>query len=75
MGLQRGCFGVRLPIFLIHPDGEPADPGVFNTAVPDWKAGDTFLAGSDLRRCRILDVNTEDPPAASHGVFTVEPVD
>jgi hypothetical protein len=45
---------------LLHPDGEPADPGIFITAIPRWQAGDTFLAGPSIRQFRILDVNTDD---------------
>lgn len=29
---------------LIHPDGSPADPDHFETAVPSWREGETFLA-------------------------------
>jgi hypothetical protein len=36
--------------FLVLEDGEPADPGMFVTAIPTWKPGDEFLAGSELRR-------------------------
>jgi hypothetical protein len=39
------------------------------------RPGDTFLAGSDLREFRVLDVNTDDVPAEASGVFTVEAVD
>ena len=58
------AFGFRF--ILVHPDGEPADPGMFVTAIPSWRPGDTFLAGSELQRFRIVDVNTEDPPDESH---------
>ena len=63
-------FGFRF--LLIHPDGEPADPGMFVTAIPNWKTGDEFLAGSDLVKFRIVDVDTEQSPGDAHGVFTVE---
>jgi hypothetical protein len=66
-------FGFRY--LLVRPDGEPADPGMFLTAIPNWKVGDEFLAGSDLRKFRILDVNSEQVPDGAHGVLTVEPVD
>ena len=38
-------------------DGQPADPLMFNSALPPeaWKPGDEFLAASDLRRFRILE--------------------
>jgi hypothetical protein len=39
-------------------DGEPADPAMFVTAVPDWPVGDEFLASS-LQRFRILAMDPE----------------
>jgi hypothetical protein len=33
------------------------------------------LAGSDLQRFRVVDVNIDEPPADTHGVFTVERVE
>jgi hypothetical protein len=59
---------------LVHSDGEPADPGMFLTAIPNWKVGDEFLAGRHLEKFRIVGVNTEDPPGRAHGIFVVEPV-
>ena len=57
-------------------DNEPADPAMFVTAIPTWKPGDTFLAGSDLRRFRIVAVEPEVTGVADHhGVVTVEPVE
>jgi hypothetical protein len=50
-------FGFRY--LLVHADGEPADPGMFVTAIPSWKPGDEFLAGSELVRFRILDVDSQ----------------
>jgi len=41
---------------LLLEDGEAADPAAFNTAVPVWREGDEFLAGSDLQRFRILGI-------------------
>jgi hypothetical protein len=40
------------------PNGEPADPAFFNTALPPgmWKPGDTFMAASDLRQFRIVEI-------------------
>jgi hypothetical protein len=66
-------FGFRY--FLIQPDGEPADPGVFLTAIPSWKVGDEFLAGANLTKFRILDIQAERLPKEAHGVFTVEPLE
>lgn len=70
--LGRVTFGFRF--VLVHPDGEPADPAVFVTAIPSWNVGDEFLAGTDLVKFRILDVSAEDVPEETHGVFTVERV-
>jgi hypothetical protein len=67
---RRMGFGFRF--LLVHADGEPADPGMFLTAIPSWKPGDTFLAGSELVRFRILDVNTDEVPDGAHGVLIVE---
>jgi hypothetical protein len=38
--------------------GEAADPVFFNSALPSeaWKAGDEFLAATDLRRFRIVKI-------------------
>jgi hypothetical protein len=69
----RVPFGFRF--VLIHLDGEPADPGMFVTAIPIWKAGDEFLAGPELVKFRILDVDIEQTPGDAHGVFTVEAVE
>jgi hypothetical protein len=63
-------FGFRF--LLVHPDGEPADPGMFVTAIPSWKVGDEFLAGSALRKFRVVDVSNEEPPPNADGVLTVE---
>lgn len=66
-------FGFRF--FLIHPDGEPADPAVFVTAMSSWRPGDEFLAGSTLQKFRILEVEREQQPDGADGVLTVEVVD
>jgi hypothetical protein len=39
---------------LVLEDGDPADPAVFSTIIPTWQEGDTFLAGAELIRFRIL---------------------
>ena len=60
------------------PDGDVADPAIFNTAIPTWREGDEFLAGCELQRFRILSVHSElDPPASEvvEAVWVVEPVD
>ena len=35
-------------------------PRGFLTAIPVWKVGDTFLAGQDLQRFRILEIASAD---------------
>jgi hypothetical protein len=60
------------------PDGDVADPAMFITAIPTWREGDEFLAGSDLRRFRILSIHAElDPPASElvEAVWIVEPLE
>jgi hypothetical protein len=55
------CFALMLE------DGEPADPPAFVTAIPTWNEGDTFLAGENLQRFRIVGIapiTSEDDPAA-----------
>jgi hypothetical protein len=59
---------------LVHPDGEPADPGMFVNAIPTWKVGDEFLAGTELHKFRVLKVVDEEPSEDFAGVFVVEPV-
>ena len=56
-------------------DGDPADPAVFLTAVPDWRIGDEFLGGADLQKFRILAIEPEmEEDALFHAVWVVEPV-
>ena len=59
------------------PDGSGADPVFFNTALPPeaWRAGDEFVAGSDLSRFRILSISELEPRGYehAHGVWIVEP--
>jgi hypothetical protein len=42
---------------LMLPDGEPHDPLVFVTAVPNWSVGETITLG-DSQRLRILAMQT-----------------
>jgi hypothetical protein len=65
-------FGFRF--LLVHPDGEPADPPAFLTAIPSWKPGDEFPGGSALRKFRIVAID-EPPSDEFSGLFTVETVD
>jgi len=43
------AFGFRF--LLVHPDGEPADPPAYLTAIPSWKPGDEFLADMFRNPC------------------------
>jgi hypothetical protein len=59
------------------PDGDVADPAMFVTAVPNWKEGDEFLAGSELQRFRILSIHPNEDESKLdvwHAVWVVEPV-
>ena len=56
---------------LVLKDGEPADPAAFLTALPNCKAGDEFLAGTDLVKYRILWVADDDPPEGFAAIFVV----
>jgi hypothetical protein len=57
---------------LEHPDGTPADPPTFHTAVPTWRPGDTIPLGPGrtLRVVQTLDGKSPD----ENGVLVVEPV-
>ena len=46
---------------IVLEDGTLADPAVF----PTWRVGDTFLAGENLTRLRILALATEDDEGAA----------
>lgn len=62
---------------LMLENGEPADPAAFLTAIPTWRVGDEFLAGSDLRKFRILHIEPELSEEASRefqAVWTVAAV-
>jgi hypothetical protein len=41
--------------------GDSADPMFFLSALDGWQVVDTFLAGSELQRCRILTIDNEAP--------------
>jgi hypothetical protein len=57
-------------------DGEPADPAVFVTAVPDCHVGDTFVApnGQLFRILAIEPEMDEERSAETMGLLVVEPV-
>jgi hypothetical protein len=40
-------------------DGTPADPPMFRSAVPNWRAGDTIAFGVN-RMLRVVDVRDDD---------------
>jgi hypothetical protein len=71
--LARVALGFRY--LLVLEDGQAADPTAFVTTIRSWEPGDEFLAGSDLRKFRIVAINTEDPPEEFNGVFIVESVE
>jgi hypothetical protein len=71
--LARVALGFRY--LLVLEDGQAADPAAFVTTIRSWEPGDEFRAGSDLRRFRIVAVNTEEPPEEFNGVFVVELVE
>jgi hypothetical protein len=44
-------------------DGAPAEPPVLDTAVPDWRSGDTIPLGrTTLRVVRVRDDDADQPP-------------
>jgi hypothetical protein len=53
---------------LIQPDGTPADPPQFVTAVPNWSQGQTFL----LRPGHVLRIVEMRPAEDAHGTWVVE---
>jgi hypothetical protein len=62
---------------LVLPDGEPHDPAVLVSAVPNWTVGETFMLGrGQQRRILAIDDNVDDELIARGigAVFTVEPV-
>ena len=57
-------------------NGEPADPAMFVTTVPDWHIGDTFFAagGQMFRILAIEPEMDEERSRATMGLLVVEPV-
>jgi hypothetical protein len=57
-------------------DGDPPDPAVLVTAVPNWTVGETIMLGAG-ERLRILAIETEiDEELVErgfNGIFTVKP--
>jgi hypothetical protein len=56
-----GCLGGCVRYVLEWPNGESADPMFFVTKLDGWQVDDTFLAGSELQRFRILAIDTKAP--------------
>jgi hypothetical protein len=46
---------------LEQEDGTPADPPTLDTAVPNWRAGDTIPLGRD-RILRVIDIRAGREP-------------
>jgi hypothetical protein len=66
------------PHLLLLADGEPNDPAVFVTAIPNWSVGEVITVGNGakLRVVRITDHVARKlvDLGLSGVVFTVEPV-
>lgn len=46
---------------LVHEDGTPADPPTLETAVPNWRIGDTIPLGRD-RVLRVIETRPGQGP-------------
>jgi hypothetical protein len=55
---------------LEHEDGTPADPPVLQTAVPNWRAGDTIPLSAE-RALRVVEVRSSS--GDENPVLVVEP--
>jgi hypothetical protein len=61
---------------LVLPDGEPNDPAVFVTAVPNWSDDEVITLG-DGEQLRIVAIADPSDELAAHGfrsIFRVEPI-
>lgn len=67
--------GVAFRYLLALASGEPADPPSFVTEVPGWQVGDTFLAGEELQRFRILAIDSRLDLAEWDALLVVDPVE
>jgi hypothetical protein len=66
---------VRFKFLLRLDDGEPPDPAVFVTAVPNWTIGETFSTGrGDEWRILAIDTDDELVDQGINAVFTVEQI-
>jgi hypothetical protein len=55
---------------LEHPDGTPADPPTFHTAVPTWRPGDTIPLGAG-RTLRVVEIRPPGRDPDENGVLIV----
>jgi hypothetical protein len=53
--------GSRFTYRLEYEDGTPADPPTLDTAVPNWRAGDTIPLGQD-KMLRVIDSRPGQEP-------------
>ena len=56
---------------LVLEDGTPADPPRLDTAVPNWRAGDTIPLGRD-RVLRVIDTRSGTEPGRDPVLVVVE---
>ena len=61
---------------LVLPDGQPNDPAVFVTAIPNWSIGEVITLG-DGEKVRVVGIADQIAyrlvELGFSGVFTVEP--
>jgi hypothetical protein len=73
-------FGFKF--MLVLPDGTPAEPALFVTAIPNWRVGEKFLLG-DGSQFRILHIHTDMTDdrleelysRGINAIWTVEPIE
>jgi hypothetical protein len=64
-GPNRQRKGNRMAGFLFRlelEDGTCADPPTFETAVPNWRPGDTIPLGRSILRVVVRDDDADQPP-------------
>lgn len=73
--MRRSTSVFRYLLFL--PDGEPNDPAVLVTAIPNWSVEEIITMGTG-DRLRVIEIAAELSEAlikhGFDGVFTVEPI-
>jgi len=61
---------------LLLPDGEPNDPAVYVTGIPNWSVDEVIMLGNG-ERVRVIaiadQISDELVSSGLNGVFTVEP--